>query len=53
VLGLMWVAKTTYPDRFTELDIEKEARLFFDKMYGINEDGFVKSIEPMIIGNYK
>ena len=53
VLGLMWMAKTTYPDRFTELDIEKEARLFFEKMYGINEDGFVKSIEPKIIGNYK
>jgi iron complex transport system substrate-binding protein len=52
VLGLMWMAKKTHPDRFPQLDIEKETQGFFEKMYGLSGDDFAKSIEPQITGSY-
>jgi iron complex transport system substrate-binding protein len=33
-LNVLWVAKTFYPDRFSNLDIEKETKYFYETFFG-------------------
>ena len=36
ILGLTWLAKVTYPDRFADLDMAEEVRQFFGTLYGMD-----------------
>jgi iron complex transport system substrate-binding protein len=35
-LGIMWLAKTLYPDKFEDVSIENETRSFYNEFYGYN-----------------
>jgi len=34
-LGELWMAKTLYPDKFTDVDMDKMANEFYQKFYGV------------------
>ncbi|NMC59162.1 MAG: ABC transporter substrate-binding protein [Candidatus Methanofastidiosa archaeon] len=33
-LNVLWVAKTFYPDRFSDIDLEKETKYFYETFFG-------------------
>ncbi len=51
VLGLMWLAKTLHPDRFTTLDIREEMYLFFEELYGLDRATIEAKIMPVLRGD--
>ncbi|WP_169239474.1 ABC transporter substrate-binding protein [Candidatus Roseilinea sp. NK_OTU-006] len=51
ILGLMWLAGRIHPDRFSGLDIEAEARAFYQVLYGLDEDFFASKIKPTFKGD--
>ena len=34
-LGILWLGKTMYPDRFADIDFEKEANDFYEEFFGV------------------
>ena len=42
-LGMLWTAKTLYPEKFKSLDLEKETREFYSKFLNINYDMMIKA----------
>ncbi|QVK17581.1 ABC transporter substrate-binding protein [Mycoplasmatota bacterium] len=34
ILGILWMGKTLYPDKFTDIDLMKETNDFYTKFYG-------------------
>ena len=51
ILGLSWLAGKLHPDRFPELDIIQEARIFYRELYGLDEATFEEAIRPMFNGD--
>ncbi len=50
LLGLQWMAVTLHPELFPELDMEAEARSFFNEMFFINDSAFNEYIKPRLTG---
>ncbi len=50
LLGLQWMAVTLHPELFPELDMESEARDFFNEMFFINDSAFNEYIKPRLTG---
>ena len=50
IIGLTWLAKTTHPDRFSEMDIFEEVQTFFMQMYNMDEQTFKEKLTPFLIG---
>ncbi|PWH20399.1 MAG: ABC transporter substrate-binding protein [Ardenticatenia bacterium] len=50
ILGLMWLAKTLHPDRFSTLDIQEETYLFFEQLYGLDQATVEEKIIPILRG---
>jgi len=48
ILGLLWTAKTTHPDRFAELDLEAEVDRFFSELFGMDRAAVDATIRPAI-----
>jgi iron complex transport system substrate-binding protein len=53
ILGVTWLAGKIHPDRFPNLDVEREAVAFFSQMYGMDEAAVEASILPSLKGNVK
>jgi len=50
ILGLMWLAKTLHPDRFSALDIRAETYVFFEQLYGLDRATVEEKIIPIVRG---
>jgi len=50
ILGLTWLAGKLHPDLFPGLDITKEARTFYQDLYGMDDATFQKNIQPLLMG---
>ena len=50
LLGLQWMAKTLNYDAFSNLDMESEAREFFEEFYSVNETTYNEGIAPVLEG---
>ena len=44
LLGMTWMAKTLYPERFRSLDVAVEVRDFYRTLYGMDESAIGKDI---------
>lgn len=51
ILGLMWLAGRIHPDRFPNLDIEAEAKVFYQTLYGLDAEFFASKIRPTFQGD--
>jgi iron complex transport system substrate-binding protein len=51
VLGLTWLAAKMHPDRFTSLSMDKETRVFYQDLYGMDGAAYDKSVKPFLTGN--
>jgi len=52
ILGLEWLATRMHPQLFADMDIEQEAREFFEFVYDLDESGFEDLILAQIHGDY-
>jgi len=52
-LGLLWLAKTIRPERFPDLDIDREIELFYAVLYGLDKAAVEAKIRPFIHFNYR
>ncbi len=43
-LGLLWLAKMMHPDLFADMDIQQEAKTFYQDLYGMDAAVFEKDI---------
>jgi len=50
-LGLLWLAGKINPQLFPDLDIQKEAQVFYQTLYGMDEAAFQKDILPTFAGD--
>jgi iron complex transport system substrate-binding protein len=50
LLGLQWMAVTLHPDLFGDVDMEREARVFFKDMFFMDDTSFDKNIKPRLTG---
>ncbi len=50
-LGLLWLAGKINPQLFPDLDIQKEAQVFYQSLYGMDEAAFQKDIVPTFAGD--
>jgi iron complex transport system substrate-binding protein len=48
LLGLLWLAKNTHPERFHDLDMEEEVVQFFQQLYGLERALIETKIMPRI-----
>jgi len=53
ILGVTWLAGKLHPERFPDLDIEREATEFFVQMYGMSESSTQTNILPKLTGDIK
>lgn len=51
ILGLIWLAGRLHPERFPDLDIESEARQFYETLYGLDQAFFDQHIRPAFKGD--
>jgi len=51
-LGLEWMAKRLYPERFAGLSIQAEAERFFSFCYGLAGPHFDAVVKPRLSGDY-
>lgn len=47
ILGLMWMAKKIHPSLFSDVNLAEEAKDFYMKMYGLNEDEAIAAINEI------
>jgi len=47
-LGILWLAKTLYPEKFSDIDLKAETRDFYRTYYGytLSDAGFEKFLNP-------
>jgi iron complex transport system substrate-binding protein len=50
-LGLLWLASKIHPDLFPDLDMQHEAQVFYQELYGMDEAAFLKDILPTFAGD--
>ena len=48
LLGMSWLAKTLYPDRFADLDLKAEIHAFFGTLYGMDAATIDTHVMPRI-----
>jgi iron complex transport system substrate-binding protein len=51
ILGVTWLAAKTHPDRFPDLDLEREVITFYSQMYGMDQAAVETSILPNLTGS--
>jgi iron complex transport system substrate-binding protein len=52
ILGLEWMAKALYPERFASLSMRAEAESFFAFCYGMDKARFDAVVRPRLSGDY-
>jgi iron complex transport system substrate-binding protein len=51
ILGLTWLAAKIHPDRFMDLDMQKEIRSFYQDLYNLDDAAYQKIIQPNLTGD--
>jgi len=51
ILGLTWVAAKMNPDRFKDLDMQKEIQTFYKDLYNLDDAAYKKNIQPNLVGD--
>ena len=51
ILGALWTAATLHPDRYPGLDLEAEARTFFEQMYDVAPAVVEAQLLPLVRGD--
>jgi len=51
ILGTLWVAGKTHPDRFSDLNMQDEIYEFFGAMYGMDNTAVDQNIMPALTGD--
>jgi iron complex transport system substrate-binding protein len=51
ILGLAWLAGKLHPDLFPTLDISTEAQIFYQSLYGLDQNFFENNILPTFNGD--
>lgn len=51
ILGLLWMARQTYPKSFGNTDMKQEVYQFFIQLFGIDKSVVEKNIMPLVIIN--
>ncbi|MFN2159167.1 MAG: ABC transporter substrate-binding protein [Anaerolineales bacterium] len=51
ILGLEWLAKTIYPERFVSLDMTEEIKNFYSEMYGLDAEKVENEVLPLVTGD--
>ena len=46
ILGTLWMAKQTYPDKFADLDIPRTVMAFYTQMYGLDPETIATRLMP-------
>jgi len=46
ILGTLWMAKQTYPDKFADLDIPRTVMAFYTQMYGLDPETIEDYLMP-------
>jgi iron complex transport system substrate-binding protein len=46
ILGALWMAKQTYPDKFADLDISGTVMAFYTQMYGLDPETITARLMP-------
>jgi iron complex transport system substrate-binding protein len=46
ILGALWMAKQTYPDRFADLDMSRTVTAFYSQMYGLTPKTIAARLMP-------
>jgi iron complex transport system substrate-binding protein len=46
ILGALWMAKQTYPDKFADLDIPGTVTAFYTQMYGLDPETIAARVMP-------
>jgi len=52
ILGLTWLSSRLHPLSFNDVDMDAESRGFFRELYFIDDDGYNRSIRPMLSGDF-
>jgi iron complex transport system substrate-binding protein len=50
ILGLTWLAAKVNPDRFPGLDMPREIRSFYKEFFGLDDEAFLKIVQPALSG---
>jgi iron complex transport system substrate-binding protein len=51
ILGLTWIAAKMNPDRFKDLDMQKEIQTFYRDLYNMDDAAYQKNIQPNLVGD--
>jgi iron complex transport system substrate-binding protein len=51
ILGVVWLAAKTHPERFAEIDMVQEATSFFGEMYGMDAAAIEEHVVPALKGD--
>lgn len=51
VLGLTWLAGKVHPERFGDLDLNREIRSFYRELYGLDDAAYQADIAPLLTGD--
>ncbi len=51
ILGLTWLTGKIQPDLLPGLNMDKEARTFYSKLYGLNDAGYDQYVKPNLVGD--
>ncbi|MBN1890700.1 MAG: ABC transporter substrate-binding protein [Thermoflexales bacterium] len=51
ILGLTWLAAKIHPDRFPDLDMEREIHAFYRELYNLDDAAYQEYVQPNLIGD--
>jgi len=51
ILGLTWLAGKIHPEAFPEMDIFEVTQNFYEEMYNMSTEDFMKSVKPIMYGD--
>jgi iron complex transport system substrate-binding protein len=51
ILGQLWLAKTLYPERFADLDLQAEIFAFYRTLYNLSPETVTEQILPLLKGD--
>lgn len=51
ILGLNWLASKIHPELFPDLNIDREARTFYSKLYNLDDAAYDQYVKPNLVGD--
>jgi iron complex transport system substrate-binding protein len=51
ILGLNWLASKIHPELLPDLNIDKETRTFYSKLYNLDDAAYDQNVKPNLVGD--